>query len=136
MGVEKRILKAGEGPEIVKGQLVTVHCTGFGLLTFSSYLFPFFFKSIECTNMTLVPSISLFSTRDAGQQPFRFRVGFGSVIKGWDEGVIGMQLGEIAFLQCTPDYGYGANGFPFWGIPPNSDLAFEVEVLRILNVHS
>ncbi|XP_020090046.1 peptidyl-prolyl cis-trans isomerase FKBP12-like isoform X2 [Ananas comosus] len=116
MGVEKRILKAGEGPEIVKGQLVTVHCTGFG-------------KKGSCRKR-------FWSTRDAGQQPFRFRVGFGSVIKGWDEGVIGMQLGEIAFLQCTPDYGYGANGFPFWGIPPNSDLAFEVEVLRILNVHS
>jgi len=47
----------------------------------------------------------------------------------WDEGVIGMQLGEIAKIHCSPDYAYGAGGFPAWGIMPNSELVFEIEVL-------
>jgi peptidylprolyl isomerase len=50
---------------------------------------------------------------------------------GWDEGVMGMQLGEIARLKCSPDYAYGASGFPAWGIHPNSVLVFEVEVISI-----
>ncbi|KAF6160678.1 hypothetical protein GIB67_019618 [Kingdonia uniflora] len=52
-------------------------------------------------------------------------------ILGWDEGVMGMQLGEVARLQCSPDYGYGPGGFPAWGIQPNSVLVFEIEVLSI-----
>ena len=55
----------------------------------------------------------------------------GQVIKGWDEGVLSMQLKEKATLKCTPDYGYGAGGFPAWGIAPNSTLIFEIEVLNI-----
>ena len=51
--------------------------------------------------------------------------------KRWDEGVIGMQLGEIAKIHCSPDYAYGAGGFPAWGIMPNSELVFEIEVLSI-----
>ena len=62
-------------------------------------------------------------------QPFTFNVGTGSVIQGWDEGVLGMELGEVATLDCTPDYAYGSGGFPAWGIMPNSRLVFEIEVL-------
>lgn len=47
----------------------------------------------------------------------------------WDEGVIGMSIGEIAKIHCSPDYAYGAGGFPAWGIMPNSELVFEIEVL-------
>lgn len=50
---------------------------------------------------------------------------------GWDEGVIGMQIGEVARLRCSPDYAYGAGGFPAWGIQPNSVLDFEIEVLSV-----
>ena len=49
----------------------------------------------------------------------------------WDEGVIGMQIGEIAKIHCSPDYAYGAGGFPAWGIMPNSELVFEIEVLSV-----
>ncbi|KAL8167558.1 hypothetical protein V2J09_009057 [Rumex salicifolius] len=49
---------------------------------------------------------------------------------GWDEGVLGMQVGEVARLTCSPDYAYGTSGFPAWGIKPNSVLVFEIEVLR------
>jgi FKBP-type peptidyl-prolyl cis-trans isomerase len=41
------------------------------------------------------------------------------------------KLGEIARIHCTPDYAYGAGGFPAWGIMPNSDLVFEIEVLSV-----
>ncbi|XBH64514.1 hypothetical protein VPH35_118264 [Triticum aestivum] len=109
MGFEKEILKAGTGPKPVKGQKVTVHCTGYG-------------KDGDLSK-------KFWSTKDPGQQPFSFNIGLGSVIKGWDEGVMGMQLGEVARLTCTPDYAYGSGGFPAWGIQPNSVLIFEIEVL-------
>uniref|UniRef100_A0A9I9DI13 peptidylprolyl isomerase n=1 Tax=Cucumis melo TaxID=3656 RepID=A0A9I9DI13_CUCME len=69
------------------------------------------------------------STKDPGQKPFSFKIGQGAVIKGWDEGVLGMQVGEVARLRCSPDYAYGPSGFPAWGIQPNSVLVFEIEVL-------
>ncbi|KAG9133399.1 hypothetical protein Leryth_024108 [Lithospermum erythrorhizon] len=50
---------------------------------------------------------------------------------GWDEGVLGMQVGEVARLKCSPDYAYGPSGFPAWGIQPNSELVFEIEVLSL-----
>lgn len=50
-------------------------------------------------------------------------------IKGWDESVIEMSIGEIASIHCTPDYAYGPGGFPAWGIVPNSELIFEIEIL-------
>ncbi|RAL49453.1 unnamed protein product [Cuscuta campestris] len=109
MGVEKQILRQGTGPKPVPGQTVTVHCTGYG-------------KNGDLSQ-------KFWSTKDPGQQPFSFKIGQGSVIKGWDEGVLTMQVGEVARLTCTPDYGYGAGGFPAWGIQPNSVLAFEIEVL-------
>jgi len=43
--------------------------------------------------------------------------------------VIDMSLGECAKIHCSPDYAYGPGGFPAWGIMPNSELIFEIEVL-------
>ena len=67
----------------------------------------------------------------AGQVPFTFKIGMGSVIKAWDEGVMTMKKGEKAKITASPDYAYGAGGFPAWGIMPNSTLLFEIEVLKI-----
>ena len=53
------------------------------------------------------------------------------VIAGWDEGCLGMAVGEVAKLTCSPDYAYGAAGFPAWGIPPNAVLTFDIEILSI-----
>jgi hypothetical protein len=53
------------------------------------------------------------------------------VIMGWDEGCLGMAVGEVAKLTCSPDYAYGAAGFPAWGIPPNAVLTFDIEILKI-----
>lgn len=134
MGFTKTIIRAGNGVLPKRGQTVTVHCTGYG-------------KDRDLSK-------KFWSTKDPGQEPFAFRVGMGEVIKvrigsfivfiligpfphffrhaiqGWDEGVGGMSIGEIAKIHCTPDYAYGASGFPAWGIQPNSDLEFEIEVLK------
>jgi FKBP-type peptidyl-prolyl cis-trans isomerase len=69
------------------------------------------------------------SSRDRGK-PFSCKIGVGQVIRGWDEGVPQLSVGEKARLTITPDYGYGARGFPPV-IPPNSTLVFEVELLRV-----
>lgn len=110
MGFTKEILRAGNGVKPKRGQSVTVHCTGYG------------------KNRDL--NVKFWSTKDPGQQPFTFQVGMGNVIKGWDESVIDMSIGEIARIHCSPDYAYGAGGFPAWGIQPNSELLFEIEILK------
>ncbi|XP_077527426.1 uncharacterized protein LOC144138821 isoform X2 [Haemaphysalis longicornis] len=70
-------------------------------------------------------------TRDPGQQPFSFRVGVGEVIRGWDEGCLSMQKHELSRLTICGLKAYGAQGFPAWGIPPNADLQFEIQILAI-----
>lgn len=75
-------------------------------------------------------SQKFWSTKDQGQEPFSFEVGLGSVIRGWDESVIRMKVGQLARVECDPDYAYGSSGFPAWGIQPNSKLIFEIEVLN------
>ena len=51
------------------------------------------------------------SSRDRGR-PFKFQIGRGQVIRGWDEGVAKMSVGEKAKLTCSPDYAYGERGHP------------------------
>mmetsp|Transcript_26909 Transcript_26909/g.43259 ORF Transcript_26909/g.43259 Transcript_26909/m.43259 type:complete len:88 (+) Transcript_26909:190-453(+) len=63
-------------------------------------------------------------------EPFTFTIGVGQVIKGWDEGVAQMSLGEKATLDITSDFGYGKYGAGNV-IPPDADLVFEVELLKI-----
>lgn len=70
------------------------------------------------------------SSRTSGR-PFRFVVGAGSVIKGWDEGVQGMQPGGQRELIVPADLGYGATGAGGGVIPPNATLLFDVELLAI-----
>lgn len=60
--------------------------------------------------------------------PFEFTLGAGEVIKGWDEGVLGMKIGEKRKIVVPPELGYGALGVP-GAIPPGATLIFEVERL-------
>lgn len=95
MGYEKTVLREGNGPVPQRGQTVTVHCTGYGK-----------------NNDLRVP---FWSTKDAGQKPFSFQLGLGCVIPAWDQGVATMRLGEVARITASPDFAYGASGFPAWG---------------------
>eukprot|EP00537_Pseudo-nitzschia_pungens_P007450 CAMPEP_0172377894 /NCGR_PEP_ID=MMETSP1060-20121228/69146_1 /TAXON_ID=37318 /ORGANISM="Pseudo-nitzschia pungens, Strain cf. cingulata" /LENGTH=503 /DNA_ID=CAMNT_0013105605 /DNA_START=492 /DNA_END=2003 /DNA_ORIENTATION=- len=77
---------------------------------------------------TLVSDGSKFdSSRDRGK-PFKFTIGQGQVIKGWDEGFASMKVGEKSMLKIRYDYAYGASGSPPT-IPPKADLFFDVELL-------
>ncbi|KAK9470109.1 uncharacterized protein V1510DRAFT_427519 [Dipodascopsis tothii] len=108
MGVTVKSLAPGNGVDFpAKGDTVTMHYVG-----------------------TLADNGKKFdSSRDRGS-PFETVIGIGQVIRGWDEGVPQLSLGEKAILTITGDYGYGARGFPRV-IPPNATLVFEVELLAI-----
>lgn len=106
MGVTKDIIKVGDGASPKHGQTVVVHYTG-----------------------TLTNGKKFDSSRDKGR-PFKFQIGTGQVIKGWDEGVLTMKIGERAKLTCSPDYAYGSRGIGGI-IPPNATLVFDVELLGI-----
>ena len=70
------------------------------------------------------------SSRDRGT-PIQFTLGAGQVIRGWDEGIVGMREGGKRILTIAPDFGYGARAVG--AIPANSVLIFEVELVKIGN---
>mmetsp|Transcript_7359 Transcript_7359/g.20442 ORF Transcript_7359/g.20442 Transcript_7359/m.20442 type:complete len:117 (+) Transcript_7359:78-428(+) len=108
MGVTKRTLRPGDGVTFPSANdHLTMHYVG-----------------------TLASDGSQFDSSIKKGRPFRFTIGIGKVIRGWDEGVAQMSLGEKAVLEITSDYGYGRRGAG-GVIPPNADLVFEVELLEI-----
>jgi FK506-binding protein 1 len=70
-----------------------------------------------------------FDTSRTRAAPFEFNLGCGQVIRGWDEGIAQLSLGERATLTVTPDYGYGDRAVG--PIPPHSTLIFDVELVSI-----
>ncbi|KAI8384771.1 peptidyl-prolyl cis-trans isomerase [Radiomyces spectabilis] len=107
MGVTVETLSPGDGKTFPKkGDKVTMHYVG-----------------------TLLNG-KVFDSSRKRNEPFVCTIGVGQVIKGWDEGVPQMSLGEKAKLTATPDFAYGNRGFPGL-IPANSTLVFEVELLKI-----
>ncbi|WP_309236593.1 FKBP-type peptidyl-prolyl cis-trans isomerase [Microcoleus sp. FACHB-672] len=65
-----------------------------------------------------------------GRGGFVIPIGVGKLIKGWDEGIVGMKVGGRRQLIIPPELGYGKAGFP-GAIPPNATLKFDVELLHI-----
>lgn len=113
MGVDKEVISPGDGTTFPKaGDQLTMHYTG-----------------------TLTSNGNQFDSSVSRGKPFMFVIGIGQVIRGWDEGVMKMSLGEKATLKISSDYGYGSRGAP-GAIPPNADLTFEVELLAIGNQKS
>ncbi|KAG5588783.1 hypothetical protein H5410_049217 [Solanum commersonii] len=109
-GIKKKLLKEGEGwDHPSKGDEVEVHYVG-----------------------TLLDGTQFDSSRDRGT-PFKFKLGEGQVIKGWDEGIKTMKKGEKALFTIPPDMAYGESGSPPT-IPPNATLQFEVELLSWISV--
>jgi FKBP-type peptidyl-prolyl cis-trans isomerase len=76
-----------------------------------------------------LPDGTLFDERQNAANPFRFRLGAGSVIAGWDQGVQGMRAGGVRRLVIPPSLGYGDR--PMGAIPPNSVLVFEIRLLSV-----
>lgn len=100
-GLEYIDVKEGNGAAAAAGQTASVHYTGW-----------------------LVSGTKFDSSLDRGQ-PFAFQLGAGQVIKGWDEGVVGMKPGGVRKLIIPSDLGYGPRGAG-GVIPPNATLIFEV----------
>ncbi|MES2711080.1 MAG: FKBP-type peptidyl-prolyl cis-trans isomerase [Pseudomonadota bacterium] len=105
--------KLGEGDEAVAGQQVAVHYTGW-----------LFDEAAEDNK-----GAKFDSSFNRGV-PFRFELGAGMVIQGWDEGVAGMRVGGRRTLIIPPEKGYGARGAG-GVIPPNATLLFEVELIEV-----
>jgi FKBP-type peptidyl-prolyl cis-trans isomerase FkpA len=105
-GLRYTDLQEGEGEEALAGRTVEVHYTGW-----------------------LENGTKFDSSKDRNQ-PFRFPLGAGHVIRGWDEGVAGMKVGGKRKLIIPAKLGYGARGAG-GVIPPDADLIFDVELLKI-----
>ena len=101
------VTKEGEGVSITNGQTAVVSYVG-----------------------TLQNGNVFDASKNHGDGSFAFPLGGGRVIKGWDEGVLGMKVGETRILTIPPELAYGPNGYPPV-IPPNATLTFEVTLLAI-----
>lgn len=105
-GLTYIITKAGDGAEVKAGNEVTVNYTG------------------------LLTNGVLFDSSLVRNEPFSFPVGLGMVIKGWDEGLQRLRVGDHATLVIPPEIGYGSAGAG-GVIPPDATLIFIIEVLGV-----
>ena len=106
----------GKGKEATIGSTVVVNYTGW------------FYKPMAARQRGRKFDSSL----NPGRTPLDFRLGAGMVIKGWEQGVAGMKVGGKRTLIIPSDLAYGKRGSPGpGGIPPDSDLIFDVELLDV-----
>ena len=104
-GLYSRDLTVGTGPEVTKGQQVSVHYAGW------------------------LPNGTSFDKSGPTDPALTFTVGAGRVIPGWDEGLVGMRVGGKRQLIIPPALGYGASGNG--PIPPNAVLVFTVDLVSV-----
>ena len=107
-GVKYETVKEGTGPELKPGQKAAIHYVG-----------------------KLEDGTEFDSTRSKQPpKPMEVSIGVTSLIKGWDEGIPGMKVGEVRKLTIPPEMGYGKQGFGDT-IPAGATLIFEVELVEI-----
>jgi len=105
MGVQTEVLRQGDGVNFPsRGQTLVVHWTGY------------------------LQSGQKFDSSLDRREPFSFRLGMNQVIRGWDEGLAELSLGQKVRMTISPDFAYGAHGYP-GVVPPNATLIFEVELI-------
>jgi peptidylprolyl isomerase len=105
-GLQYIDMKVGTGVQPAAGNKVTVHYTGY------------------------LMSGEKFDSSADRRQPFSFVIGYGQVIKGWDEGVASMRVGGKRKLVIPAELAYGKRGIGSI-IPPNAQLVFDVELLEV-----
>ena len=105
-------LRVGTGADAVNGRRLTVQYTGW------------LYDTSQAGNKG-----RQFDT-SAGRGPFMFTLGAGQVIRGWDQGVVGMKVGGQRRLVIPPELGYGSSGSG--SIPGNATLLFEIELVEVL----
>ena len=103
-GVESQDLDRGDGKVAETGDIVTAHYIG------------------------RLPNGTVFDS-SYEKHPIKFTLGVGEVIRGWDEGIVGMSVGGRRVLKIAPDYGYGSTAVG--SVPANSTLIFEVELIDV-----
>lgn len=111
--LEITVLRPGDGAPVRSGDTVRVHYSGW------------FYDERAAGRR----GMAFDSSRPRGE-PFAFPVGRGVVIRGWDEGVVGMKTGEVREIAIPSDLGYGSRGAG-GVIPPHQPLIFEVELLAV-----
>lgn len=111
--LQSQDVTAGTGAAAGKGQIVSVHYTGW----------------LYDASKADKRGEKFDSSRDRNE-PFQFRLGAGEVIPGWDQGVADMKVGGTRVLTIPPSLAYGASGASGI-IPPNATLLFEVELLDV-----
>lgn len=104
-------MRVGTGAEALNGRRATVNYTGWLYST------------------TAAENKGTQFDSSYGRTPFAFLVGAGTVIRGWDQGVVGMRVGGQRRLIIPPELGYGTNGSG--AIPGNATLLFEIELLAV-----
>jgi FKBP-type peptidyl-prolyl cis-trans isomerase len=104
-GYEKQDLVAGQGDIVAAGDTLTVNYVG------------------------MLPDGKVFDSSIDRNAPYTFLIGTGQVIKGWDQGIIGMRVGGKRRLIIAPDYAYGPNGYG--AVPANTPIIFEIELLQV-----
>lgn len=105
----------GKGAEATVGSKVLVNYTGW------------FYKPLAAKQRGRKFDSSL----DAGREPLEFQLGARQVIKGWEQGVQGMKVGGKRTLIIPSELAYGKRGAGGGSIPPDADLIFDVELLKV-----